>query len=133
MGLTTIRLTVRKQRESRRAREVEFLVDSGASYTVVDARILRALGVKPHRSEDFYLADGSRITRRMGDAYFELGRRGASSPVIFGQRGDEALLGAITLEALGLMLDPLKRELRKMKLMLATAAGRPTRQHPEGH
>ena len=40
-------------------------------------------------------------------------------PVIMGRRGDEALLGALTLEALGLVLDPFKRELHPMRLMLA--------------
>ena len=35
-----------------------------------------------------------------------------------GEPGDEPLLGVITLENLGLVLDPFKRELRPMKLRL---------------
>ena len=42
-----------------------------------------------------------------------------ASKVIFGRPGDAALIGAVTLEELGLMLDPLKRELRPMRLLLA--------------
>ena len=37
--------------------------------------------------------------------------------VIFGEKGDAVLLGALTLEALGLSRDPIKRELRPMRLM----------------
>jgi len=39
--------------------------------------------------------------------------------VIFGKRGDSDLLGIVTLEALGFMLDPLRRELRPLPMMLA--------------
>lgn len=39
--------------------------------------------------------------------------------MIFGRRGDSNLLGVITLEALGLRLDPLKRQLRPLELMIA--------------
>ena len=42
---------------------------------------------------------------------FEYGGVKASSPVIFGEEGDEALLGAVTLETLGFLLDPLKRRI----------------------
>jgi len=39
--------------------------------------------------------------------------------VIFGRRGDASLLGVVTLEALGLRLDPLRRQLRPLRLMIA--------------
>ena len=44
--------------------------------------------------------------------------RGAA-PVIFGEPGDSNLLGVVTLEALGYVLDPLKRELRALPMLLA--------------
>jgi hypothetical protein len=39
--------------------------------------------------------------------------------VIFGEPGDSSLFGAIALEALGLTLDPLRRELKPIRMMLA--------------
>jgi hypothetical protein len=39
--------------------------------------------------------------------------------VVFGRRGDASLLGVMTLEALGLQLDPLRRRLRPLRLMIA--------------
>ena len=42
-----------------------------------------------------------------------------AAPVVFGRRQDACLLGAVTLEALGLRLDPLRRQLKPLKLMIA--------------
>jgi len=39
--------------------------------------------------------------------------------VVLGGPGDAPLLGAVTLETLGLMVNPLTRELLPMRLMLA--------------
>ena len=118
MGLTTV--TVRLSRVGgKRAIEETMLVDSGATYAVVPAARLRSLGVRPYARETFSFADGSSVQRRVGSAFFELGDRRGPAPVIFGEPGDASLLGALALEALGLQLDPLKRELRPMKLWLA--------------
>jgi hypothetical protein len=40
--------------------------------------------------------------------------------VIFGEEGDEPLLGATTLESLGLVLDPFKRRLIPMRMLLVS-------------
>jgi len=45
--------------------------------------------------------------------------RAATSPVVLGGPDDAPLLGAVTLETLGLMVNPLTRELLPMRLMLA--------------
>ncbi len=119
MGITTVKVKVKKSRESRKARVLDFLVDSGASYSLVDGRVLRALGCKPYVSQDFFLADGTKVTRKMGDAYFELDGNGGAARVIFGEPGDQSLLGVTTLESLGLVLDPFRRQLRPMKMLLA--------------
>jgi len=97
---------------------MRFLVDSGAVYSVVPATTLKRLGIRPHRSRTFILADGSEITRQIGDAIFVInGERGAS-PVIFGEADDTALLGTVSLESLGLILDPMKRVLRPLPMVL---------------
>jgi len=95
------------------------LVDSGAIFSVVPAVELRALGIEPYDSERFTLADGTSITRPVGIAHFEVAGKRGGATVVFGEPGDAWLLGALTLESLGLMLDPLKRQLRPMRLLLA--------------
>jgi predicted aspartyl protease len=119
VGLTHITIDVANPARPGKTLPVEFLVDSGAVYSVVPTPTLRKLGVKAHSKQVFTLADGSQITRRRGDALFAMnGHRGAA-PVIFGERGDSTLLGVVTLEALGVILDPIKRELRPLPMILA--------------
>ncbi len=101
--------------------KLRFLVDSGAVYSVVPKSALTELGIKPHSKQQFTLANGDTIERELGDALFEYGGRRGASPVIFGEPGDSHLLGMVTLEALGLMLDPLRRELRPLPMTLAMA------------
>ena len=56
-------------------------------------------------------------TRR--DPEWALNGHSGPAPVIFGEKGDEPLLGATTLESLGLVLDPFKRRLLPMRMLLA--------------
>ena len=119
MGLTSQKLLVKESRRARRKAAVRFLIDSGAVYSLVPAVLLRKLGIRPYRKVDFTLADGTAITRQVGDAYFEFQGQGGAAPVIFGEQGDEPLLGATTLESLGLVLDPFKRRLIPMRMVLA--------------
>jgi clan AA aspartic protease len=118
MGLTHQTLLVKSTRSGRKKVEIAFLIDSGAIYSLVPKKSLKSLGIKPYKSLDFSLADGSKVTRDVGDAYFEYRGDGGAAPVIFGEDGDQPLLGATTLESLGLVLNPFRRELHPMKLML---------------
>ena len=117
--MTYTKLKVKQNYRKKDFIEINFLVDSGAVYSLIPGKELNKIGIKPHRKEEFILADGTTITRNIGDAYFEFQGKGGSAPVIFGEGSDESLLGAMTLEALGLVLNPFTRELKPMKLMLA--------------
>ena len=66
----------------------------------------------------FSLPDGTRITRQVGDAYFEYQGEGGAAPIIFGEDGDEPLLGATALESCGLVLNPFRRELYPMRMVM---------------
>ena len=98
---------------------VRFLVDSGAKYSLLPPKVWRALGLKPKREMDFVLADGTVIKRKVSECLFSYQGVEAHSPVILGQRGDEALLGAVTLETLGLVLNPFDRTLQPARMVLA--------------
>jgi clan AA aspartic protease len=98
---------------------VSFLVDSGASYTLLPHHTWRSIGLSPKRSVRCTLADGTIIERQVSECYIELPQGDGHTPVILGEPGDEALLGAVTLEVLGLVLNPFTRMLQPMRMMLA--------------
>ena len=121
MGLTVLNVRVGHVANPEITEDLEFLIDSGVVYSVVPATTLERLGIKPIAEEEFRLADGSRIVRKRGGAYFEYGGKVGVADVIFGEPGDSLLLGALTLESMGLVLDPLRRELKPMPMILAGA------------
>ncbi len=121
MGLTVLEIHVGNPAKPKITQPVEFLIDSGAIYSVVPAPILKKLGIKPISEQSFRLADGSKIMRKKGGAFFKYKDHVGVADVIFGKKGDHTLLGAFTLEALGLALDPLRRELKPLPMILASS------------
>ena len=97
---------------------LSLIVDTGALYSVLPEAVWRALRLKPRDRAEFTLADGTVIARDVSDCRFALQGKTAPSPCVLGEPGDGAILGAVTLETLGLMLNPLTREVRPMRLML---------------
>ena len=118
MGLTRLKLTVKRDAAARAQREVEILVDSGADHSVVPRRALREMGIKPFKKTTFILANGGSIERDVGGAYFAYRGHAGMAPVVFGEKGDSTLLGATTLEAMELALNPLTRELYPLQMTL---------------
>lgn len=99
--------------------DLHCLVDSGAQYTLVPYEDWRAIGLTPRRSMTFTLADGTQVGRQISECVITLPQGEGHTPVILGEPGDEALLGIVTLEELGLMLNPFRRTLEPMRMMLA--------------
>lgn len=119
MGITTAILRVREHRKSEKFADVEFLIDSGAVYSVVPGKILDGLDIEPYKEMSFSLADGTSVKRKVSSAYFEYEGEGGPAPVVYGEEGDSALLGATTLESIGLVLNPFTRTLHPMRMLLA--------------
>ncbi len=119
MGLTTLRIEVGNPATPEVTEALELLIDSGAIYSVVPATVLERLGIRPLAQQEFRLADGTRILRKKGIALFRYRDRVGGADVIFGEAGDSTLLGAFTLESLGYALDPLRRELRELPMIIA--------------
>jgi len=119
MGLTVLEMEVGNPTNPEVTKKLEFLIDSGAIYSVVPTQILEKLGIKPLTEQEFRLADGTKIIRKKGGALFKYKNQIGVADVIFGEKGDSILLGSFTLEALGLALDPLRRELKPLPMILA--------------
>ncbi|MEO6453085.1 MAG: aspartyl protease [Ginsengibacter sp.] len=119
MGITVKRLKFKEHRKAEKEVELDFLIDSGAVYSVVPGKILDELNIDTYRTIDFALADGSKLTRRVSSGYFEYNGEGGPAPVVYGEEGDEPLLGATTLESIGLVLNPFNRQLYPMRMLMA--------------
>ena len=92
--------------DGQRSLEIEAMVDTGASYTIVPANLLRDLGVSPIDKISLVLADGRPVEYDLGEARASINGRSIPTLVVFGNDGARALLGAYTLEGLRLAVDP---------------------------
>ena len=117
MGITYIDGEVRGP--TGKTATVHLLVDSGATYSLLAKDTWQDLGLEPKRTESFGLADGTQVERRVSECHLTIPQGDAHTPVILGETGDEPLLGVITLEILGLVLNPFNRTLQRMRLLLA--------------
>jgi len=117
MGVTYIDGEVRGP--TGKTANVRLLVDSGAMYTLLPEPTWRSIDLQPQRVVDFTLADGTQIRRCVSECLLILPQGQGHSPVILGESGDEALLGAVTLEILGVILNPFNRTLQPMRMILA--------------
>ena len=117
MGITYIDGVVRGP--SGKEASVRFLVDSGATYSLLPHAVWQAIGLEPKRELVFTLADGTAVNRRISECYIVLVQGEGHTPVILGEPGDEALLGVVTLEILGLVFNPFTRTLQPMRMLLA--------------
>ncbi len=117
MAVTFLDITVRNPQKLGISHTGHFLVDSGAVYSVMPASILKKLGIKIADKQKFSLANGEVIEKGVGDALFEYSGKKRSSPVVFGEE-NIFLLGAVTLESLGVILDPINRELKPLPMLM---------------
>jgi predicted aspartyl protease len=115
MGVTYIEATVRGPLGEER---VTFLIDSGAKYSLLPERVWRRIGLTGEREHTFGLAEGSTITRAVSECEITLPQGRCHTPVVLGDPEDpEALLGGVTLEELGLVFDPFRRVLDRIRVL----------------
>ena len=89
---------------------VSALVDTGATNSMIPSSLLNELGIEPVESRFARVADGGRVELQTAWARFSAQGRNAVARVAFGPEG-QFLIGATTLEDLGLVVDPVDQRL----------------------
>jgi clan AA aspartic protease len=110
MGTFTVQIQVGDP-QSQRFVEVEALVDTGATHTVLPRSLLTSLGVRPIERVPFHLADERVVEYEVGEVRVRLDGRERTTIVVFGPGDTNALLGATTLELFNLAVDPVRQRL----------------------
>jgi aspartyl protease family protein len=128
MGIFRVRVRVFNVRDEKHSREIELVVDTGATFPVVPQELASELGIQVSESRTFTLADGTEIRREMGWAGLAYDGRQTPTLVVLGEPGDVPILGAIALEGLGLEIDAAAKRLRPgSQYLLATPSLRTDR------
>nr|VFJ58676.1 MAG: clan AA aspartic protease, AF_0612 family [Candidatus Kentron sp. FM]VFK14832.1 MAG: clan AA aspartic protease, AF_0612 family [Candidatus Kentron sp. FM] len=114
MGATQVTVTVRNPANKERSWEGLFLVDTGATDSLVPRKHLDAMGLEPMGKRIVELADGSESRLEIGPAIFEFMGDATASTVIFGADDAEPILGVTALESVGIEVDPRSQTLKRL-------------------
>ena len=104
--------------EGKRFQAVEALVDTGATNTTLPSSLLAELGVTPYTTTVFELADGRELELGVGRTWVRVDGQQEFTQVVFAGEETEPILGAVTLEEMGLAVDPVKRRLQPVRKYL---------------
>ncbi len=117
MGYVRVKAKIWNVERPEDVKEAIMLVDTGAIYTMLPKSVFHELGVKPIGKRRFRLANNVVIEREVGILGIEVQGIKTHTIAIFGDEGVQ-LLGTVTLEELGLEVDPVRGELKPLELLL---------------
>mgnify|MGYP001065652041 CR=1 FL=1 len=110
MGYTRVKGIISNPRRTK-SLELEFLVDAGAGYMVIPPDIAEDLGLELIMKTKATLADKTEVEADYSSVYIKVLDREVPAPVLVID-SPMPLLGAFTLQVLGLEVDPVKEEIR---------------------
>jgi clan AA aspartic protease len=90
---------------------IDALVDTGSSYSSLPESLLDELGIERETTRSFELADNRIVEYPLGETRMRISGREKTVPVMFAPDDTMPLVGATTLEILGLGIDPLAETL----------------------
>jgi aspartyl protease family protein len=111
VGLFKSKLAVWNPASPSRVEELELLVDTGASYSWFMRERLEALGIRPTGRMQFRTIDGRVLERDVAPVFVRSDGHIGGDTVVVAESGDAEVLGAHTLESLGLAADPVQKRL----------------------
>lgn len=114
MGLTHVTVRVRSLSSQNGAYQAEFLVDIGATDSLVPGGELKRIGVEPVGKQAYELANGRIEEYPFGLAEITFLGEVTAGRVIFGPDDTEPILGVTALESVGITIDPRTRTLRRL-------------------
>lgn len=97
--------------------EVNALVDTGATLTVIPRDVARELRLKP-TGRSVVETGAGRLELERTRIWLELEGEGEMVPALISDIIDKVLIGVTALEVLGLQVDPLTGRLKKWTLLL---------------
>ena len=117
MGHVYARVTFTNMDDASKRVEVNALVDTGATFSVLPAAVADELGLEATERRRVETAAGE-LEMDLAWAVAEVNGRRGPMPVLISDRAEYILLGVVALEVLGLGVDPSRGELREVNALL---------------
>ena len=120
MGTFSVRFTVRHPVHAERQLELEGLVDTGALFTQIPDDVLTRIGVAPSGTRAVHDADGTRHVVPVAKVDIAIDGVETATVVLCGRPSALVLVGATTLETLGLGVDTVHKTLIPIESPMAS-------------
>jgi predicted aspartyl protease len=111
MGIFSAKIRVWNPATPSRVVELDLMVDTGASYSWISRQRLETLGIKPVRKMQFRMIDGTVLERELAPVFVATDGFTGGDNVVMAESGDLEVLGAHSLESLGITVDPVSMKL----------------------
>ena len=121
MGIFTAKLRIWNPASSSSTEEIDAMVDTEASYSWVLRTRLEHLDVRPVRRMQFRTIEGNTIERDLVPVFVAADGFTGGDNVVMAEPGDMEVIGAHTLESLGLTVDPVGKKLVPVVELALTA------------
>jgi clan AA aspartic protease len=117
VGHVTVRVVLTSPYDPARSVVEEALIDTGATRSVIPARLAEALGLQAIGHARVRTASGEEELP-LSWAFVEIAGKKDVSSLLVSDKLDRVLIGVVTLEAMGLAVDPTSGELKEVELLL---------------
>ena len=114
MGVIHINATIRNPADRTKSWQGRFLIDAGATDSVVPKCHLEAIGLEPEEQRRYELADGSEVDMGIAGARIEFMDTFTHGLVVFGDVKSEPIIGVTALESVGVEIDPRNQRLKRL-------------------
>lgn len=121
MGTFSVKLRVWNPAKPGGVEELDAFVDTGASFSWISRVRLARLGIVPSRKMGFRTIEGHLLERDMATVYVSTDEYSVPDVVVMAEEGEMEVLGAHTIEGLGMAVDPVQKKLVPT-VMLALAS-----------
>ena len=111
MGTFTAKLRVWNPAHPERVEELEPFVGTGAAFSWIARARLERLGVTPSRRMQFRTIEGRVLERELAIVYVATDGYTAPDLVVMAEPGEMEVIGAHSIEGLGLAADPVQKKL----------------------
>ena len=115
MGIIYVPVIVRNPADRDRSWEGRFMVDTGATDTLIPRATLDAIGITALGQREYSFADGSDAIFDIAIAEIEFMGEIVGSTIVFADADTVPLLGVTALESAGIEVDPRNETLKKLQ------------------
>ncbi|MGA2905617.1 MAG: aspartyl protease family protein [Candidatus Korobacteraceae bacterium] len=122
MGTFSVKVRVWNLQHPKTVEDVDLFVDTGAAFSWISRARLERLGIAPARRMSFRTIEGRVLERDLGIIFVATDGYSAPDLVVMAEPGEMEVLGAHSIEGLGLAADPVQKKLVPTVMLALSSA-----------